>query len=110
MSNFSSLITTILICNNIVNILATSISAYLFTKEFDSTGLFISTVIMTAAILIFGEIFPKIIARNYPETVTMYVCSIFSILIKILKPITIIVQSIENLFKEKPLQQLKVSF
>jgi len=55
-------ISTILVGNNLVNIAATSISTILFIRLFgDELGPIYSTIVITVAILIFGEIFPKLI-------------------------------------------------
>ncbi|EIA27241.1 hypothetical protein SFB4_193G2 [Candidatus Arthromitus sp. SFB-4] len=62
----SKILSTILICNNIVNILASSISTIIFMNLFGKFGIgfatFMSTLVLTIVILIFGEITPKTIA------------------------------------------------
>jgi len=99
---YSETLTTILVFNNIVNILSTSLATYIFSNMFGSTGVVYATVIMTVVILLCGEITPKIIAKQYPEKVMYKVSSIFMILVKILFPITKLVEIFENKFtKEK---------
>ncbi len=74
--DYDKLISTILIGNNIVNIVATTLATILFAmiyKDNPSTGNVVSTVVMTLSILIFGEITPKLIAKTYPEKVSMLV-------------------------------------
>ena len=74
--DYDRLISTILIGNNIVNIVATTIATVLFAmlfKDNPSTGNVVSTVVMTLSILIFGEITPKLIAKTYPEKISMTV-------------------------------------
>lgn len=74
--NYDKLISTILIGNNIVNIVATTLATILFGMIFasdPSTGNVVSTVVMTLSILIFGEITPKLIAKTYPEKISMIV-------------------------------------
>ena len=69
-NNFEKLISTILVGNNIVNITAATISAILFENLLRNTGLsasVISTAVITVAVLIFGEIIPKFIAKVQPE-------------------------------------------
>lgn len=71
---FDKLIGTVLIGNNIVNLTAATLSTLLFAriitnKNIDSS--FISTVVITVAVLIFGEITPKFIAKTYPEKFAM---------------------------------------
>ena len=69
---FTALITTILIGNNIVNILGTSIATMLFTEMFGSAGVGVATGVMTVLILIFGEVAPKIIAKAKAEDCTLF--------------------------------------
>ncbi len=74
--DYDRLISTILIGNNIVNIVATTLATILFTMIYvnnPATGNVVSTVVMTLSILIFGEITPKLIAKTYPEKISMLV-------------------------------------
>ena len=66
--NYDKLLSTILIGNNIVNILSSSLGTVLFIGLFGNAGVTISTVVMTILVLIFGEISPKNIAKENPET------------------------------------------
>ena len=72
-TNYDRLISTILIGNNIVNITATTLATIFFAMliENNSTASIVSTVVMTLAVLIFGEITPKLIAKTYPEKMAM---------------------------------------
>ncbi len=64
--------TSIVIMNNIVNILATTLATTLFNGLFSSIwGILLSTIIMTIMIVTFGEIFPKLLAKKYPEVGAM---------------------------------------
>ena len=60
-------ITTILVGNNIVNILTTTIATLFFTDIFGGAGAAISTVVVTITVLIFGEITPKLAAQINSE-------------------------------------------
>ena len=85
--DFDSLITTILIGNNIVNILSASLSTVLFINWFgNDRGPSISTAVTTVVVLIFGEVTPKSIAKEYPETFAMLSCKIISALKFVLSP------------------------
>ena len=67
-SDYNKVLTTLLIGNNIVNIAAASIATVLFTDSLGaSLGPTISTVVLTVAVLIFGEVTPKTLARESPE-------------------------------------------
>ncbi len=59
-----SLLTTILIGNNLVNIAASAIATSLAISHFKSNAVGIATGIMTLLILVFGEIFPKSFANH----------------------------------------------
>ena len=63
-SNPRSLLITILIGNNIANIGAASLATIIFSRYFDSALIGITTGVMTAIILIFGEIIPKAFASS----------------------------------------------
>ena len=63
----SDFISTILIGNNIVNIATASLGTLLFVHRFGDAGASLSTVVVTLAVLIFGEISPKSVARDCAE-------------------------------------------
>ncbi|MGN0556211.1 MAG: CNNM domain-containing protein, partial [Acutalibacteraceae bacterium] len=69
--NFAKLLSTLLIGNNIVNIALASIATVLFVKHFGDIGATLSTVVITVAVLIFGEISPKTLAKDNPERFAM---------------------------------------
>src|SRR5688572_24172342 len=58
----NSILTTILIGNNVVNIFAASYATSITQKYLQSDALAISVGVSTVAILIFGEIIPKTFA------------------------------------------------
>lgn len=64
---FEKLLTTILIGNNIVNILSASIATVFFVRNFGNIGVTLSTAVMTTLVLIFGEITPKSLSKKVPE-------------------------------------------
>lgn len=99
--NFTAAITTILIGNNIVNILATSIATDLFTTLFGAAGVAIATGIMTIMILTFGEVTPKIVAKAKAESVALFMAKPLSVLVYIFRPISIVVEKIEEYFEKK---------
>lgn len=87
--NFDSLISTILVGNNIVNITATTLSGLLFAKLIQGNeGLAstVSTIVMTVIVLIFGEITPKTLAKKNPESFAMAVASSINFIRIILIP------------------------
>ncbi|WP_027332670.1 CNNM domain-containing protein [Mycoplasmopsis gallinarum] len=74
---FNQTLSTILICNNIVNIAASALISYIFSSQvgfLKTYNVLISTLVMTPIIVIFGEIIPKLIAKRYPITVAKIFC------------------------------------
>ena len=86
-----SLLSTILVGNNIVNIAATSISTSLLMSIFGSQGIAWATAIMTILILIFGEVTPKTLASNNKEGVSLAVAKILNVLIVICSPLVFVI-------------------
>ena len=87
---FDKILSTILIGNNIVNIAAASIGTVLFTKFFGNAGVSISTIVMTVTVLIFGEITPKVIAKDMPEQFAMLSTSFLKIFYTLFYPLNLI--------------------
>ncbi|MCI8537475.1 MAG: HlyC/CorC family transporter [Oscillospiraceae bacterium] len=86
--DYDRLLSTILIGNNIVNIAAASISTVLFTQLLGGArGPTVATVVLTAVILIFGEISPKSLAKESPEAVAMAVTPVIRAFMVLLKPV-----------------------
>ena len=84
---YDSVISTILIGNNIVNIATASLATVLFTKLLGSSGVTVSTIVMTILILIFGEISPKSIAKDIPESFAIFSAPLLNVFCIILKPV-----------------------
>ncbi len=62
------LIGSVLLGNNLVNILATSLATALFTRLFGESGVALATLVMTILVLVFAEVLPKTYAITNPET------------------------------------------
>ncbi|MDU2490931.1 MAG: hemolysin family protein [Clostridium celatum] len=82
----NKLLGAILIGNNIVNILASSLATTLFVNALGASGVGIATAVMTVLVLIFGEITPKSIAKQKSEQVALKVSKPISIIVKLFKP------------------------
>ena len=101
---YDTLISTILVGNNIVNILSATL-ATLFFVELAKRGIgfsedfapTLSTIVMTVAVLTFGEIIPKTLAKQFPEKFSMFSAPLIHALVFILKPITFIFGQIQKL-------------
>ncbi len=86
---YDTLLSTILIGNNIVNIATASIGTLIFTHYYGSAGVAISTVFITVVILIVGEISPKSLAKESPEKFAMFATPVLNILMWLLTPLNI---------------------
>ena len=85
---YDSLLSTILIGNNIVNIGASSLATVLFTRLVGGVyGPTVSTIVMTLLVLTFGEITPKSMAKEMPETLAMGFAPVLSALVTIFTPL-----------------------
>ena len=85
--DYDRLISTILIGNNIVNIAVASIGTLLFVELYGNIGATISTVVVTVVVLIFGEITPKSVAKDYPERFAMFSAPLIHFFIRLLSPL-----------------------
>lgn len=94
--DIQTMITTILVGNNIVNIVTTTVATIFFTDLYGAKGAVISTITMTLLILIFGEITPKTIAQKKNIPISLYVSRTIYILTKILKPLVVILSYITS--------------
>ena len=72
-NKYDRFISTVLVGNNIVNLSASTLSTILFAYLIGdaNTSALVSTVAITLAVLIFGEITPKFIAKAYPEKMAL---------------------------------------
>jgi Mg2+/Co2+ transporter CorB len=77
----------ILLGNNLINILAASISTVIALRLLGDTGIWVSTLVLTAVILIFAELAPKTVAALYPHRVAYPASYILTPLLKILYPV-----------------------
>ena len=85
--NYDKLISTILIGNNVVNIALASIGTLFFVDLMGDNGATVSTAVITVVVLIFGEITPKSIAKDYPEKFAMFSAPMINMLIVLLTPL-----------------------
>lgn len=87
-----SLIGAILLGNNLVNILASSIAAAVFLAMFGEAGVPIATLVMTALVLVFSEVMPKTYALSNPDRLAMFVSLPIRIVTAVFGPVVAGVQ------------------
>lgn len=107
-NRFDNLLSTILLGNNIVNLSASAIATILFAKLLVNPAVdsaVISTAVVTVAVLIFGEITPKFLAKNYPEKMAIAFYPFIITLYYLLYPFTLFLSGwqwfIGKIFKVK---------
>lgn len=99
--NYDSLLSTILIGNNIVNIASASLATVLFVKNLGGEmGPTISTVVMTVVVLVFCEVSPKSIAKESAEKFAMFSAPFVNILVIIFTPLNFVFKLWKNLLSK----------
>ena len=86
--DYDKLLSTLLIGNNIVNNVATTIGAVLFIKLLgEGKGPTVSAIVLTVVILIFGEVSPKSLAKESPERFAIFATPLLLVLLAVLTPL-----------------------
>ena len=88
LENFDRFLVTALIGNNVVNIITATVGTLLFTMWVGTNGPTVSTAVITVLVLVFGEITPKSLAKQFPEKVAMYTVGFVKFVQVLLTPIT----------------------
>lgn len=89
-TNSERTITSIVVLNNIVNILLPTISTIVFIQIAPQYGVFISTIVMTIVIILFGEIVPKVYGRENAEKYLYRTVTLVNLIINLIYPISIV--------------------
>lgn len=96
--NFTMSLSTILVGNNLANIAVstctTLIVMNLFAPEMAGMASFIATIVVTVVILIFGEIVPKVLAKQHADAVARIVAIPTRVLTVLVSPIVLIVMAL----------------
>ncbi len=91
------LISTLLIGNNLWNILAAALATDLFLRLVGEAGVAVATLVMTVLVVIFGEVLPKTYAIRHPEAYAMTVAPALRGAVALLTPVTKILGWVINL-------------
>ncbi len=86
------LIGTILLANNLVNILASALATSLLIGLFGDSGVAYATLVMTLLVLIFAEVLPKTYAINNADRTALSVAPVVRLLVAVLSPLSDAVQ------------------
>ena len=81
------LIGSVLLGNNLVNILAASLATALFTRAFGESGVALATLVMTLMVLVFAEVLPKTYAITNSESAAALVSRPISLVVRVFSPI-----------------------
>ncbi|GAA6199005.1 HlyC/CorC family transporter [Aquicoccus sp. SU-CL01552] len=81
------LIGSVLLGNNLVNILAASLATALFTRVFGESGVALATLVMTFLVLIFAEVLPKTYAITNSEKAAAAVAPLIGVIVTVFSPI-----------------------
>lgn len=97
LENKELLINTLLVANDLVNILLSSIITAVAMRIFGSKGVGIATFAVTLVLLIFGEITPKAISTRKPDGIA-YALSLFvDVVVHILRPVVVLFTAFSRL-------------
>jgi Mg2+/Co2+ transporter CorB len=91
------LIGSILLGNNLVNILAASLATSMFTTAFGEAGVAWATLVMTFMVLIFAEVAPKTYAITFPERASVWVAPIVLVAVRVFYPVVAAVRLLVRL-------------
>ncbi len=88
------LLGSILVGNNLVNILATTLASGLFVSWFGAGGIAIAvaTATMTILIILFSEVTPKTAAISRPDSIALFVAPILRWVVFVFSPVTYVIQ------------------
>ena len=96
-----SVISSLLLSNNLVNILASSLATAFFYDLFGVSGIFYATLLMTFLLVIFAEVLPKTYSINRPTRTALSIAPIIYYLNKLLFPLVYLINSIVNFIIRK---------
>ena len=110
LEKYDSLITTVLIGNNVVNIVGTAIATLLFTTRImpgqEEAATTAASLFMTVVVLFIGEVGPKTLAKQHPENYAMTVSPVIRVVMIVLKPLDFLFslwrKFLNKLVKSKP--------
>ena len=88
------LISTILLGNNLVNILASAVTTSLLINLFGEVGVFYATIILTIIVVVFSEVLPKTYAIAYADKIALTVAPIMRVLVVVLRPAVYFIEAL----------------
>ena len=96
---YSETVTTVLVINCVCSVLVSSLTTYYFSNLIGDKYLILVTIILTTIILVFTEIIPKIIGREYSESLSLKLCNLLKYLVVLLTPVNKVIGKFEKRVK-----------
>ncbi len=87
LDNPNKILSAILVGNNISVVAATSLCTMLFIRKYGIKGEYYATILMALILLIFGEIFPKVIFRKLANRALLLTYRMLNLFIKLFSPL-----------------------
>ena len=94
LQNRTKLISVMLLTNNTINIIASSLTTKILLEMFGEIGVVYATVFLTVIIIVFGEILPKTLALHQPEKIAVFFANFIKILYQIFLPIVHVIEKV----------------
>ncbi len=104
-----SVLITILVGNNLVNVLASALATSIAYRLSDNGGLAAVVGVMTLGILIFGEITPKTMAQQHAEWIAARVAPVLYLLDLVLRPVNVVLGLLSRLLSRGGRPELAVT-
>lgn len=95
--SYDRTITSIIVCDNLINITAATLGTVIFTRLLGEGHLWLSVIVMTVAVLIFGEIVPKSFAKERAEEFCLIFGGVINAVIVVLTPIIAVFIGVKKL-------------
>ena len=93
-----NVISSLLLSNNLVNILASSLATVFLYDLFGVPGILYATILMTTLIVIFAEVLPKIYSINRPNRTALFIAPMIYYLNKVLSPVVYLINFVSKIF------------
>jgi len=100
-NRFDEVISTLLICNNLVAIAAATVSVALFVRLIGEWGYLFSTIVISAIVIVLTDIFPKSMSKQNPERVIIVCVPFLSFLLVFWRPINKGIVKMKNSLSER---------
>jgi len=104
LNDFDRALTTLLICNNIVNISSASLVTYVATSLWGPGAVAYSTIVITIVVFLCGEMLPKYYAKTFSEGYALASAGPLLLMMKVIRPISFFFTAIAD-FVRRPFKK-----